>query len=160
MFAQPRRIHLWDVDEFLGRRRRGLLANVGLDIGDRSHGGNRAILLRPLRQAASTLLRTQSYLGAQYRRLRAKLGNPKAVKAMAGKLARLIYRGLKYCQVYVDKGSEFYEQKYRQQQIKILSKKATGARSASRRSYVGLAVGFWRARHAILQLMAALPRAD
>jgi len=78
-----------------------------------------------LRQAASTLLRSQSYLGAQYRRLRAKLGNPKAVKAMAGKLARLIYRGLKYGQVYVDKGSEFYEQKYRQQQIKILTKKAT-----------------------------------
>jgi len=78
-----------------------------------------------LRQAASTLLRSQSYLGAQYRRLRAKLGNPKAVKAMAGKLARLIYRGLKYSQVYVDKGSEFYEQKYRQQQIKILTKKAT-----------------------------------
>ena len=77
-----------------------------------------------LRQAASTLLRSQSYLGAQYRRLRAKLGNPKAVKAMAGKLARLIYRGLKYGQKYVDKGSEFYEQKYRQQQIKILTKKA------------------------------------
>jgi len=77
-----------------------------------------------LRQAASTLLRSQSYLGAQYRRLRAKLGNPKAVKAMAGKLARLIYRSLKHGQVYVDKGSEFYEQKYRQQQIKILTKKA------------------------------------
>jgi transposase len=77
-----------------------------------------------LRQAASTLLRSQSYLGAQYRRLRAKLGNPKAVKAMAGKLARLVYRSLKYGQVYVDKGSEYYEQKYRQQQIKILTKKA------------------------------------
>ena len=97
-----------------------------------------------LRQAASTLLRSQSYLGAQYRRLRAKLGNPKAVKAMAGKLARLIYRGLKYGQVYVDKGSEFYEQKYRQQQIKILTKKGDRVRSANRTSCVGLAVGFWR----------------
>jgi transposase len=77
-----------------------------------------------LRQAASTLLRSQSYLGAQYRRLRAKLGNPKAVKAMARKLAGIIYRALKYGQMYVDRGSEYYEQKYRQQQIKILTKRA------------------------------------
>jgi transposase len=77
-----------------------------------------------LRQAASTLLRSQTYLGAQYRRLRAKLGAPKAAKAMAAKLARIFYRGLKHGQVYVDKGSEFYEQKYREQQIKILTKKA------------------------------------
>lgn len=77
-----------------------------------------------LRQAASTLLRSQTYLGAQYRRLRIKLGTPKAVKAMAAKLARIIYRALKYGQVYVDKGSEFYEQKYRQQQINLLTKRA------------------------------------
>lgn len=77
-----------------------------------------------LRQAASTLLRSQSYLGAQYRRLRAKLGSPKAVKAMAAKLARIIYRTLKFGQVYVDRGSEAYEQSYRQRQIKFLTKKA------------------------------------
>jgi hypothetical protein len=68
--------------------------------------------------------RDRNYLGAQYRRLRAKLGNPKAVKAMAGKLARIIYRALKYGQMYVDKGSEYYEQKYRQQQIKLTKKAA------------------------------------
>lgn len=77
-----------------------------------------------LRQAASTLLRSQSYLGAQFRRLRAKLGSPKAVKAMAAKLARIIYRTLKFGQVYVDRGSEAYEQSYRQGQIKFLTKKA------------------------------------
>lgn len=77
-----------------------------------------------LRQAASTLLRSQSYLGAQFRRLRAKLGSPKAVKAMAAKLARIIYRTLKFGQVYVDRGSEAYEQSYRQRQIKFLTKKA------------------------------------
>ena len=77
-----------------------------------------------LRQAASTLLRSETYLGAQYRRLRTKLGTPKAVKAMAAKLARIIYRALKHGQAYVDQGSEVYEQKYRQQQINILTKKA------------------------------------
>lgn len=79
-----------------------------------------------LRNAASTLLRSQSYLGAQYRRLRTALGAPKAIKAMANKLARIVYRLLKFGQQYVDKGTEFYEQKYRQLQIKILTKKAAG----------------------------------
>jgi len=79
-----------------------------------------------LRNAASTLLRSNSYLGAQYRRLRSRLGAPKAIKAMANKLARIIYRLLKYGQKYVDKGTQFYEQNYREQQIKMLTKKAAG----------------------------------
>jgi transposase len=41
------------------------------------------------RNAARTLLRSQSYLGAQYRRLRTRLGAPKAIIAMARKLACL-----------------------------------------------------------------------
>jgi transposase len=77
-----------------------------------------------LRQAASTLLRSESYLGAQYRRLRAKLGAPQAIKAMANRLARIVYRLLKYGQQYLDKGQEFYEQRFRQQQIQMLTKKA------------------------------------
>jgi transposase len=46
----------------------------------------------------------------------------KAVTAMAHKLARLLYRMLKFGQAYVDKGMEHYEAKYRQQQIKWLAK--------------------------------------
>src|SRR5215469_13082820 len=38
------------------------------------------------RNAAMTLVRSQSYLGAQYRRLRTRLGAPKAITAMARKL--------------------------------------------------------------------------
>jgi hypothetical protein len=38
------------------------------------------------RNAARTLLRSQSYWGAQYRRLRTRLGAPKAITAMARKL--------------------------------------------------------------------------
>jgi hypothetical protein len=52
------------------------------------------------RQAASALLRSQNYLGAQYRRLRSRLGAPKAITAMARKLACLFYRLLKYGQQY------------------------------------------------------------
>lgn len=77
-----------------------------------------------LRNAASTLLRSQTYLGAQYRRLRTRLGALKAIKAMAAKLARIVYRLLRLGQPYVDKGSQFYEQNHRDQQVRMLSKKA------------------------------------
>jgi transposase len=42
-----------------------------------------------LKMAASSLRTSQTYLGAQFRRLRTKLGAPVAIKAMAAKLARL-----------------------------------------------------------------------
>jgi hypothetical protein len=76
------------------------------------------------RQAASTLLRSQSYLGAQYRRLRTRLGAPKAITAMARKLACLFYRLLKHGKQYVDKGAEFYESRHREQQIRSVIKRA------------------------------------
>jgi transposase len=76
------------------------------------------------RNAALTLLRSQSYLGAQYRRLRTRLGAPKAITAMARKLACLFYRLIKHGQPYVDKGTEYYEAKYREQQIRSLVKRA------------------------------------
>ena len=77
-----------------------------------------------LRMAAWSLFRSRSALGANFRRLRRKLGAPKAVTAMAHKLARLVYRMLKFGQGYVDKGREHYEAKYRQDQIKWLAKSA------------------------------------
>jgi transposase len=63
-------------------------------------------------------------LGAQYRRLRTKLGAPKAITAMAHRLTRLVYRMLKYGQRYVDQRAEYYEQNYRNQQLQFLRKKA------------------------------------
>jgi len=77
-----------------------------------------------LRNAASTLLRSQSYLGAQYRRFRTRLGAPKAITAMARKLACLFYRLIKHGQQYVDKGLEYYEARYREQQILALTTRA------------------------------------
>jgi transposase len=77
-----------------------------------------------LQQAATSLLRSDSYLGSQYRRLRTKLGTPKAKKAMGNRLGRIIYRMLKFKEAYVDKGKEFYEQKYRQIQLRMLQRKA------------------------------------
>jgi hypothetical protein len=77
-----------------------------------------------LRLAASALLRSQSALGAKFRRLRSRLGAPKAITAMAHMLARLLYRMLKFGHEYVDRGTEFYETKYRQQQLQRIAKQA------------------------------------
>jgi Reverse transcriptase (RNA-dependent DNA polymerase) len=77
-----------------------------------------------LRMAANSLRESQSYLGAQFRRLRSRLGPPKTITAMAAKLARLVYRMLKYGQEYVDKGTAQYEEKYRQHKLKMITKQA------------------------------------
>jgi transposase len=57
------------------------------------------------------------YLGAQFRRFRTKLGAPVAIKAVAAKLARLVYRMLRYGMKYVDQGAKIYEAQHRQRQI-------------------------------------------
>ena len=72
----------------------------------------------------SGLPSTRSYLGAQYRRLRGKLGTPKAITAMAHKLAVLVYRMLRWGHEYVDKGMAYYEERHREQQIRLLHKRA------------------------------------
>jgi transposase len=77
-----------------------------------------------LKMAASTLRVSDTYLGAQFRRLRTKLGAPVAIKAMAAKLARLLYRMLRYGMQFVDQGAEFYEAQHRKLQINHLKWKA------------------------------------
>jgi len=62
---------------------------------------------------ASTLRVSNTYLGAQFRRFRTKLDARVAVKAMAAKLARLVYRMMRYGMKYVDQGARFYEAQHR-----------------------------------------------
>jgi len=77
-----------------------------------------------LRLAAQTLRTSKSSPGAKYRRLRGRMDAAQAITAMAHNLATLIYRILKFGHNYVDKGAEFYEQKYRQHYIQYLKKQA------------------------------------
>ena len=77
-----------------------------------------------LRVAASTLLRAECALGAFARRMRARLGAPKAITATAHKLAIIIYNMLKYGKAYVDRGTEYYEQQYRATMVKNLKRRA------------------------------------
>ena len=74
--------------------------------------------------AASSLRLRDRYWGAQFRRLRTKLGTPLAIKAMAAKLARLAYRTLRYGIKYVDQAAAFYEAQHRHVQIRHLKFKA------------------------------------
>ena len=77
-----------------------------------------------LKIAASTLRQSNTYLGAQFRRLKTRLGPPIAIKAMAAKLARLVYRMLRYGMRFIDRGAEFYEAQHRWRQINSLKRKA------------------------------------
>ena len=77
-----------------------------------------------LRLCAQSLTHSKSALGAKYRRLRARLGAPKAIVAMAHHLARLVYRMLRYGQNYVEQGIHQYELKFQLQRVKWLRKEA------------------------------------
>src|ERR1700752_4601346 len=77
-----------------------------------------------IRLCAQSLTHSKSALGAKYRRLRARLGAPKAIVAMAHHLARVVYRMLRYGDKYVEKGIHQYELKFQLQRIKWLKKEA------------------------------------
>jgi transposase len=77
-----------------------------------------------LRVAAQSLSRSDSALGAFYRRIRAKHGAPKAVTATAHKLARIIYFMIKNQTPYHDPGADYYFEQQRARQFLSLQRKA------------------------------------
>ena len=84
--------------------------------------GSRAAAL--LRLAAATVGRTDTALGAFYRRLSARIGKAKAVTATARKIAVLFYNAVRYGMEYVDPGASFYETRYRARVIDNLHRRA------------------------------------
>jgi transposase len=83
---------------------------------------NRAAAL--LRLAAVTVGRTDTALGAFYRRLSARIGKAKAVTATARKIAVLFYNAVRYGMKYTDPGAAYYEERYRQRVLTNLRKRA------------------------------------
>jgi transposase len=77
-----------------------------------------------LRMSAQGLSKSDSYLGARYRRLRGRMEGKKAVKAMARHLACLVYRMLTKGQEYVDRGAAYFEKKRSEREIVGLKRKA------------------------------------
>jgi transposase len=106
---------------------------LGLCPGTRVSGGkaldrrtkrnaNRAA--QAFRMAASSLARSQTALGAFYRRIRSRTGGKQAITATAHKLARLYYFMLTRGTTYVEQGQLEYEQIFKERQIKVLRKRA------------------------------------
>jgi transposase len=83
---------------------------------------NRAAAL--LRLAAMSLGRTQTALGAFYRRLAYRIGKAKAITATARKLAILVYRTLKGELVYQDPGAVVYDAHQRNRILRRLRQRA------------------------------------
>ena len=77
-----------------------------------------------LRLAAQSLAHSKSALGNQFCKLRSRLGPPKAITALAHRLARLIYRGLTRGQAYLDAGLEAMTTETHVQKIQALQRRA------------------------------------
>jgi len=84
--------------------------------------GNRAAAL--LRLAAATVGRTETALGAFYRRLSGRVGKAKAITATARKIAVLFYNALRHSISYADPGASYYEDRYRERVLRNLQKRA------------------------------------
>ena len=83
---------------------------------------NRAATI--LRMAAMNLGRTDTALGAFYRRLAYRVGKAKAITATARKLAILVYRTLKDGLVYRDPGAAAYDAQHRRRVLRSLRQRA------------------------------------
>ena len=79
---------------------------------------------RAFRMAARALDKSNSYLGAFYRRMKARLGKPKAITAAARKLAVIFYNMVKHGKPYQELGEDYYLKHQKQRQIARLKKQA------------------------------------
>lgn len=77
-----------------------------------------------LRLAAVTIGRSDTALGAFYRRLAARAGKAKAVTATARKIAVLFYNTLRHGMTYQDPGASHYEERYRNRVLGNLKRRA------------------------------------
>jgi transposase len=96
--------------------------------GGKRHGGQskkcKNRIKTSLCMAAMSLVNAKCSLGAYYRRMAARVSKSKAIKAVAHKLARLVYQLLKHGNAYVEIGQEKYEKRHEENRIKKLHKNA------------------------------------
>jgi len=106
---------------------------LGLCPGTKKSGGkvlqsktkrnpNRAT--QAFRMAAASLYRSQTALGAFYRRIKARSGGQQAVTATAHKIARIYYALLSHGTNYVELGQKAYEQRFKERRIDHLKLQA------------------------------------
>lgn len=78
-----------------------------------------------LRMAANSLHRSQTRLGDFFRKMKGRLGTPKAITATAHKLARIIYHLMREHVAYDDSIFAKEDEAHRRRKFKQLSKQAT-----------------------------------
>ena len=76
------------------------------------------------RMAAQSVGNSKSGFGGFYRRIRARLGAPKAITATAHKLARIFYRMWTTGQSYLDMGADYYENRYKERVLHNITRRA------------------------------------
>lgn len=79
---------------------------------------------RALKLAALGLSRSHCAMGAYYRKLALRMGSPKAITAVAHKLARIVYAMLSGQAAYVKEDQAKHEARYRERTIRTLIKRA------------------------------------
>jgi transposase len=77
------------------------------------------------RIAAYTLHKSKTALGAFFRRMRSRIGAPKAITATAHKIAKIVYTMLHDKVQFVESGQNAYEQKYQERVIAKIKRKAS-----------------------------------
>ncbi len=95
----------------------------GKSLGGQSRKGKNPIK-RALCVAAMSLCNAKCALGAYYRRLASRISKAKALKAVAHKLAKLIYNLVKNGTEYVEIGQEEYERRHKAKRIQNLLRNA------------------------------------
>jgi transposase len=85
--------------------------------------GNRPAYL--FRLAAQSAGRTDTALGAFYRRLGARIGKAKAITATARKIAVLFYNALHHGLRYADPGASHYDENHRKRVVRALQRRAS-----------------------------------
>jgi len=101
----------------------GCKISGGKVLSSHTRKSNNRIAAR-LRLVATAVGRTETALGAFYRRLAVRIGKAKALTATARKIAILFYRAMRFGMQYADPGADQYEQRYRERVIKQLQRRA------------------------------------
>lgn len=105
----------------------GLCPGTRISGNKRLSGASKRIpnrVARALKMAAFGLSRSHCAMGAYYRKLALRMGSPKAITAVAHKLARIIYAMLNGQAEFVKDDQEKHEARYRERAVKALQKRA------------------------------------
>ena len=105
----------------------GLCPGTRISGNKRLSGATKRIpnrVARALKLSAFGLIRSSCAMGAYYRRMSLKMGSPKAITAVAHKLARIVYAMLTGQQAFVKENLAQHDARYQQRCIKALQKRA------------------------------------